>query len=221
MRKPPIRHFYTVLAASPPHVRRRALAAIAGVVLVVTLAAVGVVMAVPSSPRGPVSTSSGHKSAATVSGGELIATLSGPGEQVESLAARSPDRKTLAVVTGAADGGGPASVRLWDVATRRWAAVLTLSYSQCDSGVSSVAYSPDGKTLAMFSRLGHETCLWDLVTREVTSLTDPGSGIDGTAGGLSSGGTTLVVADTDGRIYVWDPGDEARDRNVARARRAR
>src|SRR5580693_5223578 len=98
MRKPPIRHFYTVLTASPPHVRRRALAAIAGVVLVVALAAVGVVIAVQSSPRGPVFASSGHKPAGTVSGGELIATLSGPGRQVESLAALSPDQKTLAVV---------------------------------------------------------------------------------------------------------------------------
>jgi WD40 repeat protein len=204
MRKSPIRHFYTVLAASPLHARRRALAAIAGVVLVVALAAVGVVIAVRPSPRGPVSTSLGHESVATVSGGELIATLSGPGEQVESLAALSPDRKTLAVVTGAADGGGPDSVRLWDVATRRWAAALTLSYSQCDGGVSSVAYSPDGRTLALFSHLGHETCLWDPVTRKVTILTDPGPGIDGTAGGFGSGGTTLVVADTDGRIYLWD-----------------
>jgi WD40 repeat protein len=204
MRKSPIRHFCTVLAASPSHARRRALAAIAGVVLVVALAAFGVVMAVQSSPRGPVSTSSGHKPVAAVSGGELIATLSGPGEQVESLAALSPDGKTLAVVTGAADGGGPASVRLWDVATRRWAATLTLSYSQCGGGVSAVAYSPDGKTLAMFSHSGHETCLWDPVTRKVTILTDPGPGIDGTAGGFSSGGTTLVVADTDGRIYLWD-----------------
>lgn len=170
----------------------------------VALAAFGVVMAVQSSPRGPVSTSSGHKPVAAVSGGELIATLSGPGEQVESLAALSPDGKTLAVVTGAADGGGPASVRLWDVATRRWAAALTLSYSQCDGGVSSVAYSPDGRTLALFSHLGHETCLWDPVTRKVTILTDPGPGIDGTAGGFGSGGTTLVVADTDGRIYLWD-----------------
>ena len=204
MRKPSVRHFYTVLAASPPHVRRRAFAAVAGVVLVVALAAVGVVIAVQSSARGLVSTSSGHKPIATVSGGELIATLSGPGEQVESLAALSPDQKTLAVVTGAADGGGPASVRLWDVATRRWAAALTLSYRQCDGGVSSVAYSPDGKTLAMFSHLGHETCLWDPVTRKVTILTDPGPGVDGTAGGFSSGGTTLVVADTDGHIYLWD-----------------
>jgi WD40 repeat protein len=204
MRKSPIRHFCTVLAASPSHARRRALAASAGVVLLVALAAFGVVMAVQSSPRGRVSTSSGHKSVAAVSGGELIATLSGPGEQVESLAALSPDGKTLAVVTGAADGGGPASVRLWDVATRRWAATLTLSYSQCGGGVSAVAYSPDGKTLAMFSHSGHETCLWDPVTRKVTILTDPGPGIDGTAGGFSSGGTTLVVADTDGRIYLWD-----------------
>jgi WD40 repeat protein len=204
VRKPPARHFYTVLAASSPHTRRRALAAIAGVVLVVALAAGGAVIAVQPSPRGPVSTSSGHKPAAAVSGGRLIATLSGPGGQVESLAALSPDGKTLAVITGAADGGGPASVRLWDVGTRRWAATLTLSYGQCDGGVSSVAYSPDGKTLAMFSHIGHETCLWNQVTRKVTILTDPGPGIDGTAGGFSSGGTTLVVADTDGRIYLWD-----------------
>ena len=204
MRKPSTRHLYTVLAASPPHARRRALPAIAGVVLAMALAAAGAVIAVQSPPREPVFISSGHKPAATVSGGELIATLSGPGGQAESLAALSPDGKTLAVVTGAADGGGPASVRLWDIATRRWAAILTLSYSQCDGGVSSVAYSPDGKTLAMFSDLGHETCLWDPVTRKVTILTDPGPGIDGTVGGFGSGGTTLVVADTDGRIYLWD-----------------
>lgn len=199
------RHFYTVLAGLPPHARRRALAAIAGVGLAMALAAAGVVLAVQPSPREPVSTFSGHKPAATVSGGELIATLSGPGEQAESLATLSPDGKTLAVVTGAADGGGRASVRLWDVATRRWAATLTLSYSQCDGGASSLAYSPDGKTLAIFSNTGHETCLWDPVTRKVTILAnpDPGPGVSGTAGGFGPGGTTLAVAG-EGRIYLWD-----------------
>ena len=204
MRKPLIRRFYAVLAASPPHARRRALAATAAVVLAMALAAVGVVIAVQPSPLGPLFTSSGHRPVATVSGGELIATLSGPGEQVESLAVLRPDGRTLAVVTGAADGGGPASVRLWDVATHRWAATLTLSYSQCDGGVSSVAYSPDGQTLAMFSHLGHETCLWDPVTRKVTILTDPGPGRAWDSPRVELRGTTLVVADTDGRIYLWD-----------------
>ena len=169
------------------------------------LAAAGVVLAVQPPPREPVSTSSGHKPVTTVSSGELIATLSGPGEQVESSAALSPDGQTLAVVTGAADGGGRASVRLWDVATRRWAATLTLSYSQCDGGASSLAYSPDGQTLAIFSYEGDETCLWDPVTRKVTILTNPNSGlgISGTAGGFGSGDATLVVGG-EGRIYVWN-----------------
>ena len=168
-------------------------------------AAAGVVLAVQTPPREPVSTSPGHMPVTTVSAGELIATLSGPGEQVESSAALSPDGQTLAVVTGAADGGGPESVRLWDVATRRWAATLTLSYSQCDGGASSLAYSPDGKTLAIFSYLGNETCLWDPVTRKVTILTDPGPGpgVSGTAGGFGSGDATLVVAG-EGRIYLWN-----------------
>src|SRR5262249_48082081 len=82
-----------------------------------------------------------------------IAVLTGPSNPVHSVAF-SPDGKTLA--TGSQDG----MARLWDVATHRQiGSPLTAASKVISSGigpvvvtgldpVDSVAFSPDGKTLA-------------------------------------------------------------------------
>jgi WD40 repeat protein len=128
--------------------------------------------------------------------GGLVATLSGPGGQVESSAAFSPDGKTLAV-------SGSAGVSLWNIAAQRW--ITTLSSDKCSDG-GQVAFSPDGKTLALFSGNAGTTCLWDVVTGQETTLADPDPRGDngGTQGAFSPDGAMLAVADSTGDIALWN-----------------
>jgi WD40 repeat protein len=116
-------------------------------------------------------------------------------------ASYSRDGKFLA----ASDADGN-STYVWDVATRRPAAVLTFP----DTGISPVAFSPDGRTLAMTDGLmagqgrRHGSIdLWNTAGRTVTGrLHDPG-GSQVLAAAWSPGGTTLAAADAH-RIYLWD-----------------
>ena len=178
-----------VLAALTRRQRRGIIAAIIGIALAATVAGVAIGMLIhPPPARGPV------------------AILSGPGGQAMCSAAFSPDGATLAVGDcERAQVGQPGRVYLRDVATRRW--IATLVSPQCPDA-SHIAFSPDSKTLAVFSRFNPTACLWDLATRRETTLTDPGPPgqlrHEEPAGAFSPGGTTLAVADGNGNIYVWD-----------------
>jgi WD40 repeat protein len=162
----------------PERGKRLALAAVA--VLAMALAIAGVILVIRRpSPRGP------------------LATVSGPNGQGTCSAAFSPDGTTLAV----ADCGD--NVFLWDISARRWAGTLTSP--RCPRG-GDVAFSPDGKTLALFSGDNLAACLWNLATRQETTLTDPGPRpyVAWTQGVFSPDGTTLAVADTTGNVYLWN-----------------
>ena len=114
----------------------------------VVLAAAVVVIAIHRPPPGPV------------------AVLSGPGGRATCSAAFSPGGTVLAVAS-CHDG-----VFLWNVTARHW--VASLVSPRCPDG-GQVAFSPDGKTLALFSNSRPTICVWDVATRRETTLTDPGS----------------------------------------------
>ena len=72
------------------------------------------------------------------------------------------------------------------------------------SPVLSVAFSPDGKMIAISGSNG-KTSLWDTATRKflATTFTDPGSsGV--TAAAFSPDGEMLATGDYNGKTYLWN-----------------
>jgi WD40 repeat protein len=71
------------------------------------------------------------------------------------------------------------------------------------AGVYSVAFTPDGRTLAA-AGFGGRTYLWNLATRSlIGKLTDPAeSGVPSVA--FSPNGRILGTGDYNGSSYLWD-----------------
>jgi hypothetical protein len=107
-----------------------------------------------------------------------------------------------------ASGGVDGTIRLWDVATRRPLAKLLID--TCCT-VWSVAFSPDGKTLASTSSAGTPPPvapgmiqLWDVATRRPLGrpITDETSAVVTAA--FSPSGKTLAWGSADGTIRFLD-----------------
>jgi serine/threonine protein kinase/WD40 repeat protein len=126
-------------------------------------------------------------------------------DESSGAVAFSANGKTLASGCRCEGTGSPSdNTYLWDIATRHIIATLTNPDSQ---SVVSVAYSPDGTTLATGDNNG-TTYLWDVTTRHIiATLTDPDSGSD--IGKIvtiaySPDGRTLAIAVNGGKTYLWD-----------------
>ena len=110
------------------------------------------------------------------------------GEAVASLAFGNSGG-TLAI----ADLG----VCLWDIAAHTGCTTNPVFQTE-----DSVAFSPDGKTVAAGGSTGR-TYLWEVGTKRLTSVTDPGSeGVNSVA--FSPDGKTLAAGDYNGSTYLWD-----------------
>ncbi len=99
-----------------------------------------------------------------------------------------------------AAAGSDGTVQLWNTSTGK--AVTTLASYFRDNGikVSSLAFSPDGRTLAVSSR--GTTTLWDAAAgtaRVVLSHADGQSGI-----AFSPHGHLLAAAGSDGTVQLWN-----------------
>jgi WD40 repeat protein len=121
------------------------------------------------------------------------------------LAAFSPDGKRLAVVTGEPEENGTAT--LWDTATRR-----LLWIHREPRGVPSVAFAPDGKTLAI-GTFTAEAKLLDSGTGQVRA-TLGGHGKAARAVAFSPDGALLAVGSYDRFIKLWDVARKAEVRSL-------
>ncbi|MFI9435143.1 AAA family ATPase, partial [Streptosporangium sp. NPDC052375] len=127
--------------------------------------------------------------------------LTGHTNAVNSVAF-SPDGTALAT------GGQDNAVRLWDVATRTPIGEPLTSHTGADPSVasnpiSSVTFSPDGKTLATGG--GDTTVrLWDVKTRRQlgTPLTGHTDTVNAVA--FSPDGTALATGGQDNAVQLWD-----------------
>lgn len=106
----------------------------------------------------------------------------------------SPDDRILAAV------GWDRYVRLWDLTTG--ALLATLEGHR--TGVTAVAFSPDGRTLAS---AGDPVLLWDVPTRQVKARLE-GHTANIWSLAFSSDGRTLVTGGQDKTVRLWDVATE-------------
>ncbi|SEG42277.1 translation initiation factor eIF2A [Actinacidiphila yanglinensis] len=124
----------------------------------------------------------------------------GQGDWWNQAMAFSPDGRTL--VVGSGDGQSTATsdhgtVDLWDVRSR--SKVRSLATTNCN--LNSVAFSPDGRTLAVATGKG-TVQLWDAVTHAAGEmLINKGSTASAVA--FSPDGTLLATGNFDGTITLW------------------
>ena len=90
---------------------------------------------------------------------------------------------------------------LWDVVTGEQKRTLTGTKHM--HWVKSVAFSPDGRTLASGADSG-TVCLWDPVTGELKrTLINGGSIITSSSVAFSPDGHTLAIGNMDGTVLLW------------------
>jgi WD40 repeat protein/class 3 adenylate cyclase len=150
----------------------------------------------------------------------LSQPLAGSGGGAVDSVAFSPDGQTLA--SGDADG----EVRLWDVADPAHSRLLGLILAggvgavfSSVASISSVAFSPDGRTLA-FGGTDGTVQLWDVTdpahSRLLSQpLTGSGGSVSVDSVAFSPDGHTLASGDRDGTIPVWDLADPAHPRRLS------
>jgi WD40 repeat protein len=107
--------------------------------------------------------------------------------------ALSPDGRTVAA------GSSDTTIKLYDVDSGKNTATL----KGCEEGVESIAFSPDGTTLASASGWDTKVRLWDLktgrVVRSLQSLEDSVSSIS-----FTPDGNTLACGTLNCHLCLWD-----------------
>jgi len=135
---------------------------------------------------------------------KIAATLTDPAGLYPSQVVFGPAATTLAVGSTKTDSTGVAvgaTTYLWDTITRKITATLT---DPAGRGLDSVAFAPDGTTLAV-GDLNGKAYLWNTTTKKITAtFTDPTKSVYIESVAFAPGGTMLAVGDSHGNTYLWN-----------------
>jgi WD40 repeat protein len=128
-----------------------------------------------------------------VATGKQLRSLTGPKQEIAALAFHPAGRLL-------ASGTNPGPAILWDPATGLEKARVRVGPAGEVGAVWSLAFSPDGKTLAIGTH--DETVLWDLAARaNVASLENTCAAL---SVAFTADGKTLAVGTVIGGIQLWD-----------------
>ncbi|MER7793313.1 trypsin-like peptidase domain-containing protein [Streptomyces sp. NPDC097640] len=105
----------------------------------------------------------------------------------------SPDGRSLVGVDDSYD-----TVKLWDVATGRTRTTFT-----ADGVVASVAFSPDGSSLAIGNDSG-TVKLWDVASSQARTVLTGRAGFNGVSVAFSPDGRALAMGSNDSTVRIWD-----------------
>jgi WD40 repeat protein len=98
-----------------------------------------------------------------------------------------------------AAAGNADKIKLWDPATGRALAPLTMKFTDF---VSSIAFSPDGQLVAIGDGIGVHY-VWDVASRRLLRTIDEDTGLD-TSLAFSPDGKLLARASKNAIINLWD-----------------
>jgi eukaryotic-like serine/threonine-protein kinase len=130
--------------------------------------------------------------------GGALATLPWIQKEGSRIIAFSPDGKTLSVYWN----GSPA-VQLWDVASQHERAALHAGVAGVPGSLSSMVFSPDGKTLAAGSQINF-LYFWNLASGEELMLQDSSRGTWIRAIAFSADGRLLAAGNDRGVVQLWE-----------------
>ena len=157
----------------------------------------GAINCVTFSPDGQFLASGGDDTTVKlwdISNGSEVRTLKGHNKSVKSIVF-APEGHTIASIY---DDG---KAVIWDLNTGR--ILHTLENTNTPGGISSIAFSPDGKTIAVANRKEYNIKLWDVASkRKICNFISkdlPATNII-----FNLDGTILASGDKYGHLKLWD-----------------